>query len=70
MAPAKQVCNYTIARLLEMILLIGIKSDVSGCGLLHDELFGFRTEHSTFLQLAGLLVRMTRNFVEKRQRFS
>jgi len=69
MAHVKQICNYTIARLFEKILLIRIRSEAFGCGLLRNELFGFRTEHSTSLQLA-CLVRMTRNSVEKRLRFS
>jgi len=39
---------------------------VSGRGILRDEQFGFRPKHSTALQLARLVHRITRNFNEKR----
>jgi hypothetical protein len=39
---------------------------VNGSGQLRDEQFGFRTKHSTALQLARLVVRVSRNFDEKR----
>jgi hypothetical protein len=48
------------------ILLSRILYDVSGRGLLHDEQFGFRPKHSTTLQLARLVQRVSRNFGEKR----
>ena len=35
-------------------------------GLMRDERFGFRTRHSTSMQLARLVERTTRNFGEKR----
>jgi hypothetical protein len=56
----------TIGKLFEKILLSRILSAVSGSGLLRDEQFGFRPKHSTSLQLARLVLRVTRNFGEKR----
>jgi hypothetical protein len=56
----------TIGKLFEKILLSRIPSEVSERGLLRDEQFGFRPKHSTTLQLARLLERVTRNFGEKR----
>jgi hypothetical protein len=56
----------TIGMLFEKILLSRILSELSGCGLLRDEQFGFRPKHSTSLQLARLVERVTRNFGEKR----
>jgi hypothetical protein len=56
----------TIGKLFEKILLSTILSDVSGRGLLRDEQFGFRPRHTTTLQLARLVERVSRNFGEKR----
>jgi hypothetical protein len=56
----------TIGKLFDMILLSRILIEVSSCGLLRDEQFGFRPKHSTTLQLARLVERLTRNFGEKR----
>ncbi|WP_431309756.1 reverse transcriptase domain-containing protein, partial [Klebsiella pneumoniae] len=56
----------TIGKLFEKILLSRILSEVSGRGLLRDEQCGFRPKHSTSLQLARLVERVTRNFGEKR----
>jgi hypothetical protein len=56
----------TIGKLFEKILLSRILIEVSGRGLLRDEQFGFRPKHSTTLQLARLVERVTRNFGEKR----
>jgi hypothetical protein len=55
----------TIGKLFEKILLSRILSEVSGRGLLRDEKFGFRAKHSTILQLARLVERVTRNLGEK-----
>ena len=55
----------TIGKLFEKILLSRILSEVSGRGLMRDEQFGFRTKHSTSLQLAHLVERVTRNVGEK-----
>jgi hypothetical protein len=46
-------------------LLAQILPEVSERGLLRDEQFGFRPRHSTSLQLARLVERVTRNFGEK-----
>jgi hypothetical protein len=54
-----------IGKLFEKILLSRILSEVSERGLLRDEQFGFRTKHSTSLQLARLVEIVTRNFGEK-----
>jgi hypothetical protein len=55
-----------IGKLFEKILLSRILGEVSGCGLLCDEQFGFSPKHSTNLQLARLVDRVIRNFGEKR----
>jgi hypothetical protein len=56
----------TINKLFEKILRNTILSEASGRGLLRDEQFGFKPKHSTSLQLARLVERVTRNFGEKR----
>jgi hypothetical protein len=56
----------TIGKVFEKILLSRILSEVSGRGLLRDEQFGFRPKHSTSLQLAHFVERVSRNFGEKR----
>jgi hypothetical protein len=56
----------TIGKLFEKILLARILHDVNVRGLMRDEPFGFRPKHSTSLQLASLIERITRNFGEKR----
>ena len=56
----------TIGKLFEKILLARILHVVNECRLLRDEQFGFRPRHSTSLQLARLVERITRNFSEKR----
>jgi hypothetical protein len=53
-------------KIFEKILLARILHEVSERGLLRDEQFGFRPRHSTSLQLARLVERITRNFGEKR----
>jgi len=56
----------TIGKLIEKILLTRIFYEVSGDGLKRNEQFGFRPRHSTSLQLARFVERVTRNFGEKR----
>jgi len=56
----------TIGKLFEKILLAGILHEVNVRGLLRNEQFGFRPEHSTSLQLTRLVERITRKFGEKR----
>jgi len=56
----------TIGKLFEKIQLTRILHEVSVRGLMRDEKFGFRPRHSTSLQLARLVERITRNFGEKR----
>jgi hypothetical protein len=56
----------TIGKLLEKILLSRILCEVRERGLLRDEQFGFRPKHSTALQLARLVERVSRNFDERR----
>jgi len=57
----------TIGKLFEKILLVRILQVVNERGMLRDEQFGFRPKHSTSLQLARLVGRITRNFGENRQ---
>jgi hypothetical protein len=56
----------TIGKLSEKIELNRILHQVGECGLLSDEQFGFRPGHSTSQQMARLVERITRNFVERR----
>jgi hypothetical protein len=56
----------TIGKLFEKILLARILHEVNVRGLMRDEQFGFRPKHSTSLQLARLVERITKNFGEKR----
>ena len=56
----------SVGKLFEKILLARILHEVSERGLMRDEHFGFRPRHSTSLQLARLVERITRNFGEKR----
>jgi len=56
----------TIRKLFEKTLLARILHEVNVRGLLRDEQFGFRPRHSTSLQLAQLVERITRIFGEKR----
>ena len=56
---------YMIGKLFERILLTRILHVVSERSLMRDEQFGFRHRHSTSLQLARLVERITRNFGEK-----
>ena len=53
-------------KLFEKILLVRILQVVKERGLLGEEQFGLRTLHSTSLQLARLLERITWNFGEKK----
>jgi len=46
--------------------LARILHEVSVHGLKRDEQFGFRTRYKSSLQLAHLVVRITKNFGEKR----
>ena len=55
----------TIGKLFEKIL-VRILQEINERGLLRAEQFGFRPKHSTSLQLARLVERITRNFGEKR----
>jgi len=56
----------TIGKIFEKILLARILHEVIVCGRMRGEHFGFRPRHSTSLQLARLVERITRNFGEKR----
>ena len=56
----------TIGKLFEKILLARILHEVSERGLTQDKQFGFRPRHSTSLQPAHLIEKITRNFGKKR----
>jgi len=56
----------TIGKLFEEILLVRILHELSERGLMRNEQFGFRPRHSTPLQLARLVERITRNSGEMR----
>ena len=56
----------TFGKLFEKILLTRILYEEGERGLLREEQFGFRLRHSTSLQLACLVERITRNFGERR----
>ena len=56
----------TIGKLFEKILLARILHEVNVHRLMRDEQFGFCPRHSTSLQLASLVERITRNFGRKR----
>jgi hypothetical protein len=55
-----------IGKLFEKILLARILHVISEHDLMRDEQFGFRPRHSTSLQLARLVERITRNFGKKK----
>jgi hypothetical protein len=55
----------TIGKLLEKILLDRLLHEGSVRGRMRDEQFRFRPRHSTSLQLARLVERITRKFCEK-----
>jgi hypothetical protein len=55
-----------IGKLFETILLARILREISERCLMRNEQFGFGPRHSTSLQLACLVERITRNFGEKR----
>jgi hypothetical protein len=55
----------TIGKIFEKIVLARILHEVSDRGLLRDEQFVFRPRHSTSLQLARLVERITRNYIDK-----
>jgi hypothetical protein len=50
----------TVGKLFERILLARVLREVSEGGLLRDEKFGFRSRHSTTLQLSRLFERVNR----------
>jgi hypothetical protein len=55
-----------IGKIFEKILLASILHEVIERGLFRDEQFGFKPRHSTSLQLARHIGRITRKFGEKR----
>ena len=59
----------TIGKLFEQILLARILHVVKECGLLRDEQLGLRPRHSTSLQLARLVERITRRKETPRRSF-
>jgi len=56
----------TIGKLFEKVLLARILHEIRERGLTRDEQFGFSPRHSTSLQLARLVERITSNFGGKR----
>jgi len=56
----------TIGKLFEKILLVRILHEVSERGMMQDGQFGFRPRRSTFMQLARLVERITKNFGVKK----
>jgi hypothetical protein len=63
----RPICLWdTIGTLFEKILLGRILHEVNVRVLIRDEQFGIRPKHSTSLQLARLVERITRDFGEKR----
>jgi hypothetical protein len=56
----------TICKVFDKTVVYRILYEVSGRGLLLGEQFGFRISHTTALQLARLVERLSRNFDEKR----
>jgi len=56
----------TIGKLFEKILLTRILHEIGEIGVLRDEQSRFRPRHSTSLQLARLVERITGNFGERR----
>jgi hypothetical protein len=56
----------SVDKLFEKILFTRVLREVNGRELLRDEQFGFRPRHSTTLQLARLVERVSRNIHEKR----
>ena len=56
----------TTGKLFEKLLLSRILYEVSGRGLLRHEQFGLRFKHSTALQLARLVAKVSRNFDKNR----
>jgi hypothetical protein len=56
----------TVSKFFEKILLTRVLREINEGGLLRDEQFGFRPNHSTTLQLASLVERVNRNFDERR----
>jgi hypothetical protein len=54
----------TIGKLFENILLATVLLEVKVRGLMRDKEFGLRPKHTTSLQLARLVERITRNFGE------
>ena len=55
----------SIGKLFEKVVIARILHEVSERGLMRDEEFGFRPRHSTSLQLARLVERITRNVGER-----
>jgi len=62
----RAICLDTNGKFFEKIPLTRILYEASERGLMQDEKFGFLPRHSTSLQLARLVERITRNSGEKR----